>query len=115
MSCAIEVVNNTSVGGVSNMVSSYKETFSSVSVKDIDQYTHQNDSNNNISMSPPANCESTPQRRQRRVSSALYEVRRKDLDDVLYLFVPDEYVSFFGHFWGLCNMGLLLVSGERFC
>lgn len=32
--------------------------------------------------------------RQRRISSsALYEVHRKDLNDVCYLFVPDEYVS----------------------
>lgn len=33
-------------------------------------------------------------RRRRISSSALYEVHRKDLNDVCYLFVPDEYVSF---------------------
>jgi hypothetical protein len=28
------------------------------------------------------------------LSSALHEVRLERFDDVLYLFVPDEYVSF---------------------
>jgi hypothetical protein len=40
--------------------------------------------------------------RTRRVSSsALYEVRRKEQNDVCYLFVPDEYVS------GIVILGVL--------
>ncbi len=32
-------------------------------------------------------------RRRRVSSSALYEVRRTEINEVCYLFVPDEYVS----------------------
>ena len=39
------------------------------------------------------NSNANPKRSRRVSSSALYEVWRKDLNDVCYLFVPDEYVS----------------------
>lgn len=42
---------------------------------------------------PGAEVQNGVNRRRRISSSALYEVHRKDLNDVCYLFVPDEYVS----------------------